>query len=248
MTPAKVRPATWRLGNNSCSATGLMNAVEIDAGNLKRWLWGAIGASGTNVDFLAQNGWVLYFSDRRGMLPNPNPPYNGQKSGDSGLEDSINSASAAGVPDGVLEPKPAGGKFFPEDVNQNNLPDFFGPANMGLGFYNGATNINGQIIASVPDNPYLPRIVSCLTTGRKNWVSGARHALKLVDGSLGNVPLRTDNTGGFTVASENPVYIQGNYNSNAADPTWAAEPTSPDMRQLPLSPMPLHFSPTAGRI
>jgi hypothetical protein len=208
-------------GNNSCSAAGLMNAVEIDTGNLKRWLWGAIGVSGPNVDFLAQNGWVLYFSDRRGMLPNPNPPYSGQKSGDSGLEDSINSSSAAGVPDGVLEPKPAGGKFFPEDVNQNNLPDFFGPANMGLGFYNGNTNVNGQIIAAAPDNPYLPRIASCLTTGRKNWVSGARHVLKLVDGSLGNVPVRTDNTGGFTVASENPVYIQGNYNSNAADPAWA---------------------------
>jgi hypothetical protein len=55
-------------------------------------------------------------------------------------------------------------------------------------------------------------------------VSGARHVLKLVDGALGNVPLRTDagatNTGGFTVASENPVYIQGDYNSNSADTFW----------------------------
>jgi hypothetical protein len=208
-------------GNNSCSAAGLMNAVEIDAGNLKRWLWGNIGVSGPNVDFLAQNGWVLYFSDRRGMLPNPNPPYNGIKSGDSGLEDSINAGSAAGVPDGVLEPKPAGTQFSPEDVNQHGSLDNFGPRNMGLGFYNGAANVNGGIIAAAPNNPYLPRITSCLTTGRKNWVSGARHVVKLVDGSLGNVPVRTDNTGGFTVASENPVYIQGNYNSNAADPAWA---------------------------
>ena len=83
-------------GNNSCTAAGLMNAVEIDTGNLKRWLWGQTGFNGPNVDFATQNGYVLYFSDRRGMLPNPNPPYNGQKSGDSGLEDSINSSSAAG--------------------------------------------------------------------------------------------------------------------------------------------------------
>lgn len=212
-------------GNNSCAATGVMNAVEIDVGNLKRWLWGAIGVNGPNVDFQTQNGWVLYFSDRRGMLPNPNPPFNGAaKSGDSGLEDSINTASAAGVPDGVLEPIPGGKKFSPEDVNQNKLRDFFGPQNIGLGFYNGNTNINGQIIAAAPENPYLPRINSCLTTARKNWVSGARHALKLVDGAFGNVPYRQDGTllspGGLTVASENPVYIQGDYNSNAADPAW----------------------------
>ena len=57
--------------------------------------------------------------------------------------------------------------------------------------------------------------------GQKNWISGARHVLKLVDGSLGNVPVRSDNgQGGFTVASENPVYILGDYNSSAADPTW----------------------------
>jgi Tfp pilus assembly protein PilX len=209
-------------GNNSCAATGVMNAVEIDLGNLKRWLWGTIGASGTNADFATQNGWVFYFSDRRGMLLNPNPPFNGiAKSGDSGLEDSINAASAPGVTDGVLEPLAVGKKYSAEDVNQNKLPDFFGSQNIGLGFYNGAANINAGIIGAVPINSYLPRITSCLTTARKNWVSGARHALKLVDGSLGNVPVRTDNTGGFTVASENPVYVQGNYNSSAADPAWA---------------------------
>jgi len=215
-------------GNNSCAAVGVMNAVEIDVGNLQRWLWGQIGVNGVNVDYLTQNGWVLYFSDRRGMLPNPNAPYNGVKSGDSGLEDSINTASAAGVPDGVLEPKQGGAKFSPEDDNQNNILDNFGPKNLGLGFYNGATNVNagaGGIAGS--NNPYLPRITSCLSTGRKNWTSGARHALKLVDGGFGNVPYRTaamggtlQSPGGLTVASENPVYVQGNYNSNAADPTW----------------------------
>ena len=216
-------------GNNSCAAVGLMNAVEIDVSNLKRWLWGQIGANGTNADFLTQNGWVLYFSDRRGMLPNPN--FAGTpKTGDSGLEDSINSGSAAGVPDGILEPKSAGKKYSPEDVNQDGVLDNFGAQNIGLGFFNGVNNVNrgpGGITSAVPNNVYLPRITSCIATGRKNWASGARHALKLVDGSLANVgagggvPLLTDNTGGFTVASENPVYIQGDYNSSPADPTWA---------------------------
>jgi hypothetical protein len=221
-------------GTNSCTTNGVMNAVEIDVGNLKRWLKGSIGSSGPNVDYLAQNGYVLYFSDRRGMLYNPNPPYNGAKSGDSGLEDVINRSSQAGTPDGVLEPAPAGAPLSPtgvalspEDVNENGVLDEWGTANLGLGQYNGATNQNVQITLANPDNPYSPRINSCSTTAPKNWVSGARHVLKLVDGSFGNVPLRTDSAatladpGGFTVASENPVYIWGNYNSNAADPFWS---------------------------
>jgi len=212
-------------GNATCTANGVMNAVEIDLGNLKRWLAGQIGTNGTNVDYVTQNGYVMYFSDRRGMLPNPNS--GNVKSGDSGLEDDINASTAAGTPDGVRDPIPAGKTFSPEDVNQNGVLDNFGAANLGLGFYGtggvATQNLNAQIAGAAPDNPYI-RIDSCSTTGRKNWVSGARHALRLVDGSLGNVPLRTDaaapNTGGFTIASENPVYILGNYNSNSTDTTW----------------------------
>jgi hypothetical protein len=56
-------------------------------------------------------------------------------------------------------------------------------------------------------------------------VSGARHVLKLVGGGMAGgvsyLPVRWDNgQGGFTVASENPVYVQGNYNSGASDPFW----------------------------
>jgi hypothetical protein len=36
-----------------------------------------------------------------------------------------------------------------------------------------------------------------------------------VDGTLGNLP-----TPGFTIASENPVYVLGDYNSSAADASW----------------------------
>jgi hypothetical protein len=219
--------------SNSCTTNGVMNAVEIDVGNLKRWLTGTIGTSGKNVDYLVQNGYVLYFSDRRGMLPNPNK--SNVKSGDSGLEDVVNSSSAAGTPDGKLETTPAGKALSPEDVNENGVLDEFGTANLGLGQYgaNGVANQsqNAAIIAATPDNPYIPRITTCSTTARKNWVSGARHVLKLVDGALGNVPLRTDAgatlaaPGGFTVASENPVYIQGDYNSNSGD-TFFTKATS----------------------
>jgi hypothetical protein len=100
----------------------------------------------------------------------------------------------------------------------------------------------------VTTNPFNPRIASCGTTGRKNWVSGARHVLKLVDGGLvsgtsGNLPFSPVATvvnginyyGGFTVASENPVYIQGSYNTSSSDPYWASTPYTD-----PTTPVPSH--------
>ena len=222
------------VANNSCTVNGVMNAVEIDVGNLKKWLSGAISGSGTSVNSSAQNGYVLYFSDRRGMLKNPNA--NNIRTGDAGLEDvvNVNGSNGLGTPDGQLEPPPSGRKYSPEDVNQNGVLDNWGTANMGLGFWNDLThNLNTQITAPGPDDVYgtaLPsaRIASCASTARKNWISGARHVLRLVDGSLGNVPLSptpivvngVTYNGGFTVASENPVYVWGDYNSNASDATW----------------------------
>jgi hypothetical protein len=228
-------------GPNTCTPAGIMNAVELDVGNLKKWLNGTIPGSGNLVDYVFQNGYVLYFSDRRGMLPSPNGTQvaaPNTKTGDSGLEDSINTVNANGAPDGVLQPAPpplpppAPAKPSPEDVNNNGLLDNFGAGNIGLGLgyvgalYNGATSVNSLIrnAAAAPD-PYLTagRIPSCIV-GQKNWISGARHVLKLVDGSLGNVPVMpvklNNSFGGFTVASENPVYILGDYNSSVADPTW----------------------------
>jgi hypothetical protein len=189
-------------------ANGIMNAVEIDVGNLKEWLNGTIAGSGTQVEYTSQNGYLLYFSDRRGMLPDPNAlPTPNVTTGEYGFEDTINSGSAFGTPDNNLEP-PSYYAFSPEDVDMNNQKDNWGAANVGNGFH-----------VATALNPY--KVVDCFTVGRQNKVTGARHVLRLIDGSLGNLPVRLDNgLGGFTVASENPVYILGNYNSNAGDPFW----------------------------
>ena len=201
--------------DDSCSALGVMNAVEIDVGNLKKWLAGTISGSGGSVNYTNENGYVLYFSDRRGMLLNPHPPMSptggvSARTGDSGFEDVINPSSSSNTPNGTLDTA--------EDVNQNGYLDTFGTANLGLGFWNNSTtNLNTSITGSTPDNPFSRRITSCGTTARKNWVSGARHVLKLVDGKIGNLPTTPVQVsvngvsfyGGFTVASENPVYVQG---------------------------------------
>jgi Tfp pilus assembly protein PilX len=216
------REGEMRDNANGCAVNGIMNAVELDVGNLALWLRNAGnygGGNGTQVDFIAQNGYVLYYSDRRGMLPSQHPSNGGQTpagvlNGESGLEDSVNWTQplTSTTPDGVLEANSAAYyTYSPEDVDQNGFLDNWGASDIGNGFNVNTSNLN----------PYQT-IASCPTTGLANAVTGARHVLKLVDGSLGNVPVRSDgNGGGFTVASENPVYIRGDYNSSAADPFWA---------------------------
>jgi hypothetical protein len=192
-----------------------MNAVELDVGNLNQWLLANPGL----VDFSGQNGYLLFFSDRRGMLADPNA--GNVTTGEYGFEDVINSNSATGTPDGVLEPVVNIG-FSPEDVDENTVLDRWGAANVGNGLKAAFPAIN------TANNPYQP--VDCISGGRQNIVTGARHVLRMVDGGLNNLPVRPDNgLGGFTVASENPVYIMGDYNSNAGDPFWASPNVAADI-------------------
>lgn len=218
------------LGGSECFVNGVMNAVELDVGNLNLWLQGVLPGHGISVNSTAENGYVLYFSDRRGMQIDPNDPNGPSVNGEYGFEDVVNAASITGTPDGVLEPSTPGYNvdsnnglpYSPEDVDENNLKDNWGAWNVGNGFQYPVGSTTPVNTNTNPPNPY--KKVDCLLGGRQNIVTGARHVLKLVDGSLGNVPQAPTNppSGGFTVASENPVYIQGDYNSSSppADPFW----------------------------
>src|SRR5262249_51224933 len=121
-------------------------------------------------------------------------------------EDVINPGSVAGTPDGVLN---AG-----EDVNGNTALDVYSQNSMGLGF------------GAVQPGTLPNATVNCLAVARPNWVSGPRHGVRLVNGALGNLPLRPDNgQGGFTLGAEEPAYVLGNYNANGGgfgDPHAAA--------------------------
>lgn len=222
------REGEMRDNANGCAVNGIMNAVEINVGNLAKWLagQGPYGSDvGKTVNMVNENGYVLYFSDHRGMLVDPHPSNGGQTpagviSGEPGLEDVVNSAQplSSNSTDGALEAK-SYYTYSPEDVDQNGFLDNWGGVNIGYGF---GVNTN-----TTPPNPYLT-IAGCATTGMANAVTGARHVLKLVAGGMNStgtsyLPIRWDTaSGGFTVASENPVYVQGNYNSAASDPFWTS--------------------------
>jgi len=227
-------PRDTRVGGNSTfvSTIGVMNAVELDVGNLWLWLQSKpgtpyAGGSGHLVNNTNQNGYILYFSDRRGMQPDndPNPTFStgfyNNFVGSSGLEDVVNSGSGVGQPDNVLEPKTYY-TYSPEDVDGSGNLNRFGEKYLGAGF-----GVVGAVAMAQPY--YIPGTTNGIagpTTAAWNMVSGPRHVLRLVDGGMdaaGNsylpqpIPPATFGNG-FTVASEEPVYIWGNYNSGVADP------------------------------
>jgi hypothetical protein len=220
----------------SCSPNGVMNVVELDVGNLWLWLQGKApyaGGSGKNVNFTKDNGYILYFSDRRGMVPDPTTTGNGlynRITGMSGLEDVVTSASQWGVPNNAMEPityyngTKGTGRYSPEDTNADGFLDVFGAKYLRAGFDLGAGNDPDMTQAY-----YLPGttagIANCAVAGQWSMVTGPRHGLRLVDGGMdgaGNsylphaIPPATGY--GFTVASEEPVYVYGDYNSGSADP------------------------------
>jgi len=186
----ELRDTDLGIGNASCAIGGIMNIVELNVDNLDQWLVGTIGTTGTSTESTSQNGYLLYFSDRRGMVPNASSVITGEY----GFEDFINPTTAAGTLDVTLSTG--------EDVNENGQLDAYGVGALGNAF-------------GVANNDPTIRI-NCNTIGRKNRVTGPRHGLKLVDAELGDVPTKPDNTGGFAVASENIVYVQGHYNANVS--------------------------------
>ncbi len=251
---------------NSCAVGGLMNVVELDIANLTRWLQGAIpaaGSSGPSVETASQDGYIVYFSDRRGMQTRRAFP-GGDLDGEYGYEPVVDATDAIWSMRGMetqtgteFAPSAAnltmGGQEAGEDINGtvvtinsggDQLIATHGRFSLGAGFGNkadgkglsnsgvattnllwptnlvaGANTQTGSTTDYV-DSP-AARIQNCAQVGQSNIVMGARHALKLVNGSQGNFRY-TDANGnpiGLTIASEQPVYVQGNYNADNNDAT-----------------------------
>jgi hypothetical protein len=108
--------------------------------------------------------------------------------------------------------------------------------NMALPYYiyGSVTASAVQCVAYKPSPPAAAFTPNSIATAEWNMVTGPRHVLRLVDAgmdSLGNsfVPptggTLSANGNGFTVASEEPVYVLGDYNTGPADLFWPSENT-----------------------
>jgi hypothetical protein len=196
------------LSGTDLALGGIMQYVELDVNNLRRWLAGQIPGSTKGTNARTDNGFVVYFSDRRNNR-NGAAGAGVAETGEYGYEDVINPATSAGAPNSTLDTG--------EDVNGNGALDEYGkfPRNFPAG-------------AAAPlDNASNPRPTTWLTSADKALVARAnrqlffRRALKIVHGGLvGGV--NSLPSPGLTIASENPVYVQGDYNATAA--SVVAEP------------------------
>jgi Tfp pilus assembly protein PilX len=208
---------------------GVMHYVALDINNLGRWFTGTIGASGplTKDPVIAPYNFVVYFSDRRsnyvasaiaGGWPPASPT--GNETGEYGFEDFVNPANQYGCPNNTLDQGEdldglGNTPFF--TYGQASPPIFFNPL-LNNSIAATAADPNCAVVAPSPVWPGTFLLSS--NEARENPPSFFRRALKVMNGSLislgncpGNVPC------GLTIASENPAYVQGDYNCGAAPGT-----------------------------
>ena len=177
-----ISDADTAFGSNNIPAAGAMSMIDINVGNLRRFLMGdhdgdmptgtpyalANGGPLTGSAIPESAGWVLYVSDRRG---------DADFDGEYDMEDVF--------PDNVLQ--------FNEDVNLSGFLD--------TDFTDEAVRYNVSVArgrAATSDHSYY------------------RRGVRLVNGTVlpGIYDVATpENTLGFTVSSENGVYVMGNYNA-----------------------------------
>lgn len=140
------------------------------------------------ANIMRDTGYVVYFSDRRQNRNAAN-----RETAEYGFEDFVNPTDANGTPNGLRD----GG----EDVNGNNQLDLYGQtAIVPVG---GTAPLNGGA---------RPWTLVDRNTARVNRPIFFRRVLKVVNGRRGNIIAP-----GLTVASENPVYLQGDFNASTAE-------------------------------
>lgn len=194
---------------NKLPRNGVMSMVDIDVGNLKKVIDGVYdgqfpgGLSSVNIP--DANGWVLYVSDRRGDY---------DFDGEYDMEDIYGADPVYGGPDIVRENIANDGILqIGEDINKNGLIDY--------NQYE-AIKYRGDHDISTTTDPELVSPDIAAVWDHKFY----RRGVRLINGQT--LPGRYDkdvssNTKGFSVASENGVYVQGNYNAtgvaNASGPS-----------------------------
>lgn len=197
---------------------------------------GCANGAGGDTCPMDVTGFVVYFSDRRtnrdlGADGMPELNYSvatghiytdDRETGEFGWEDNINPDSALSVPNSVLDVPfvdAAGNNRWAEDLNANGVLDNYGgvsrplPSAVGAGPWPAGFLVGPSAACTTPvGNVYdLWNTPVEADVARVNRPVFFRRALKLVNGGRGNLP--ANGAQGLTVAAENPVYVQGNYNA-----------------------------------
>jgi PilX N-terminal len=219
---------------------GAMSYVELDVTNLAKWFSGTIGASGTSV--LNTTGYSVYFSDRRGNLPDPAPPASvgatSARTGGYGYEDIVNSvngvSTANGCPNGTADQgEDLEGDYNSSGVDSSVILRTYGNTLSTLPTNLWPISVNGSVVGtqlggvSALIGSVLQNNPSCTTNGtqwpyaaafdgldlRENPPLFFRRALKIVNGSTINIGTCNSVPCGLALIAENPVYLQGDYNN-----------------------------------
>jgi type IV pilus assembly PilX-like protein len=214
--PALPTSQDWGGTAPGVTAMGVMDYVELDVANLAAWLKAnqvTLGVS--NLD----TGFTVYFSDRRGEQIDP---ASGTKTGSFGYNDFVNNINpASGCPNGTIDPPVLpGGPAMGEDLEGDGiLRTYGGVAITPPNFVTGGTTLlgaGGLLTPNCGSTAWPGVIYSHTQEARENSPVYFRRALKLVDGATLNLG---NSCGavvcGLTIAAENPVYIQGDYNAPA---------------------------------
>lgn len=194
---------------------GMMSMIDIDVANLRRFLRGdfdglfpvdtkfAISRGGNGLrstDIPIENGWVLYISDRRG---------DADFDGEFDMED-IYGASPGN--DGTMQ--------LGEDSNRNNsLERKFMVHNSFGNTVAAVVRLTGCSTGSDCEAPRYSdtwRPDFAAVTDHKYYRRGVRLTNGTVLPGVYNSAAPSA-TRGFTVASENGVYVRGNYNATSAN-------------------------------
>ncbi|MFZ3217594.1 MAG: pilus assembly PilX N-terminal domain-containing protein [Candidatus Acidiferrales bacterium] len=220
------------------TALGVMNYVELDAANLSAWL----KSPPAGVSLNNNTGFTVYFSDRRGeQIDTQVAP--AIRTGSFGFNDITNGTSDAanGCPDLALSSG--------EDLEGDGILRNYGatyPVSPALIYPNALTNaLPSSTTALTTTGTTYPVLQNPLSTcnkykylwpgatyvhtqeARENPPLFFRRALKIVNGITLNLGTTCYGTGagnppcGLTVAAENPVYIQGDYNAPGGSLTGA---------------------------
>jgi len=214
------------LDKNDIYERGMMSVVDINMRNLARWVDGVYNtnllsgsnAVSTNID--GNNGYIVYFSDRRGDRVKSERDSSGVTlSTTNGMvdnEDIYGPNNLLDPGEDVIDALADGSGVLKRGTLQkdtNELPD----PSVLPGAYGGDDNLRAKIAAAWlnPSN-YFRRSVR-LFNGENLQISGAANKLS--------------STKGLTIASENMLYTWGNYNTTGINGQPAGAATLNDSSQ-----------------